>query len=112
MLNLLLATAIAIWGIVVPTTIEPVYHDVGLPAYTTLYQDQCNIVIDMRAWEESQLPSVILHEYGHCLGLDHYGSCNHNLSIMGCPSLGYLSSYDRLMAGPKFTVIVGPWTYD
>lgn len=113
MLQLALALAIAAWSISTSVSIEGVHHDVGYPAYATVHEGHCNIVVDMRVYtDQTALNSVVLHEYGHCLNLDHYGSCNYNESIMGCPSLGYLTDYDRLMVGPKYQLIVGLWASD
>lgn len=99
----IIAAIIAIWGIVVPFTLTPA-PNINTYAYTYTSSEVCNIVIDSGLFPnlpESTQTSILLHEYGHCLGLGHYGSCNYNESIMGCATLGYVTDYDRAMLRVK-----------
>lgn len=103
-LALLVAKALLAWGVLnppVPINIEFYENDNGQLAQAGCSDTQCLIGVNRqqfsRASEDEQF-SVILHEVGHTLvGPEHYGSCNHNESIMGCATLGRITDYDRFM---------------
>ena len=95
----IIATVIVLWGIIMPVSVTSA-PDINTYAYTYTASGVCNIVTDSGLFpnlSESGQVSILLHEYGHCLGLGHYGSCNYNESIMGCATLGYVTDYDRAM---------------
>ena len=97
----LVALALALWGASVAIRVEFFQNDVGLTAQSNVYEPgKCLIGIHEPRWaalDEGERQSIMLHEVGHCLGLGHYGSCNAHLSIMGCPSLGRVTEYDKAM---------------
>jgi hypothetical protein len=102
----IIAAALALWGIVIPLRVEFFENDIGILAQS------CGpnglIGVYRPGWEqlsEADRVSLIAHEAGHCLGLGHYGSCNHNHAIMGCWNLGEVTGYDRAMlAGHRVVV--------
>jgi hypothetical protein len=107
----LIALVLLMWGVTVAPaiTVEFSVGDMGVGGQANVYAPgKCMIGLDGPRWErlnETERMSLMLHEVGHCLGLGHYGSCNANLSIMGCPSLGRVTDYDRAMlAGNRLFV--------
>lgn len=96
--------ALTAWGFdepLLPTRVEFYENDIGVAAQAGCDERQCTIGVFRPGFErstESANFSVMLHEVGHILvGPEHYGSCNHNVSIMGCAFLGYITDYDRFM---------------
>ena len=107
----LIALVLLMWGVTVAPviTVEISEHDFGIGAQANVYAPgKCLIGVNGPRWKllnETERMSLMLHEVGHCLGLGHYGSCNAELSIMGCPSLGRITDYDRAMlAGNRLFV--------
>lgn len=99
MFDYLLALAFVLWNIIVPVHLEVFQTDLRTPAYAYTLSGECYIAIDqsrMLAYSQPQQQSIILHEYGHCLGLGHFGDCNSTPAIMGCATLGYVTEYDRV----------------
>jgi hypothetical protein len=115
----LIALVLALWGVTFTHPIFVNFHTDPALGIGFAYVQQlehpdgppvgsCTISFDEARWAtmtQAQRESLALHEVGHCLGLGHYGSCNANLSIMGCPSLGRVTGYDRAMgAGNRLFV--------
>lgn len=105
MLATLLTLALAAWGAINPPsiTIEWFANEIGGGIYAqTGYHPEtssCLIGVSSTHWGEltpDQQLDVIEHEVGHCLGLAHYGSCNVNVSVMGCALGTPVTDYDRL----------------
>lgn len=105
MLAYLVGLALAAWGVLAPPVIDVEWfsNEIGAGIYAqTGYQpasNYCLIGVSSTHWNEltpDQQLYVIEHEVGHCLGLDHYGSCNYNVSVMGCATGTPVTDYDRL----------------
>lgn len=111
MLVSVLALVIAAWGMFTPTTIY--YAPIDNLAYAGQSDSQCIITVHPEI-PSHRLYSIILHEYGHCLGLGHFGDCNTYRTIMGCADLGYVDEYSKFrveVAHMPYRLIV-PWSYD
>lgn len=108
-LELYVAKALLAWGITVSGITMEFYGNPEAPNGQAgkLEDGSCLIGVYQAWWDEADefnRESLILHEVGHCAGLGHYGSCNGELSIMGCPNLGYLTGYDKAMVGYRVMV--------
>ena len=115
MLEYILALAIAIWGIVPPLPISVEFYDnpQAPNAQAGCVETECFIGIQQSWWDaasDDYRLGTMLHEVGHTYGLNHYGSCNYNLSVMGCPAIPYVTDYDRVelavSQGTAYSLIV------
>ena len=99
-MNAIIAVCLAIWGVLSAPAIAVEFYqnDNGQLAQTGAHGGNCLIAVYEPGWNTlsaDEQRSLMLHEVGHCLGLDHFGSCNYNEAIMGCWSLPEPTGYDR-----------------
>jgi hypothetical protein len=97
----LIALVLTLWGtLYMPhITVEFFQNDIGAAAQTGCPSPgECIIAIDEPQWDAmtpARRQSLLLHEVGHTLGLGHYGSCNANVSVMGCWVVEELTGIDH-----------------